>query len=418
MESWLPCPPRSTGIGDHDAPLLGHTLAGKRVALLVTGGIAAYRAPSVARALRRLGAGVVPFVTPEGRRYVGIDALEWACNATGVTDLTFRAEHLGDAAPFDAYLVAPATYNTINSLRAGIASNPVLAVLASALGRLRRGEAAVLLAPTMHGTMHTDILQESLTHLRAMGVTLVPPVDRYGKHNLPAPETLAAWTAAACSRSPLRGRRIVVTAGSIPTWIDDVRVMTNLFRGRLGIRIAEELAQRGARVRLIVGPTAEAVPPYVATTRVRSFDEYREAVLREAAVDGTAFHILSAAVADYRVRTKLDGKIPSTGLDQLDLTPTAKVVTELIDRFPATPTVSFKFQLDMDHEALVRIARDRLHAGHFAVIANRGEERGPDGEQIAHLVHRDAPPMRMVGKPAIAAAIADFLEAHIAEAPD
>jgi phosphopantothenoylcysteine decarboxylase/phosphopantothenate--cysteine ligase len=413
LDSWQPGPPRSIGAGDHDAPLLGHTLTGKRVALLVTGGIAAYRAPSVARALRRLGAAVVPFATSEARRYVGMDALEWACNASGVTDLTFRAEHLGDAAPFDAYLVAPATYNTINSVRAGIASNPVLAVLASALGRLRRGEAAVLLAPTMHGTMHTDILQENLTHLRAMGVTLIPPVDRYGKHNLPAPETLAAWTAAACSRSPLKGRRIVVTAGSIPTWIDDVRVMTNLFRGRLGIRIAEELAQRGVDVRLIVGPTAEAVPPYVATTRVRSFDEYRDVVLREASVDGTACHVLSAAVADYRVRTKLDGKIPSTGLDRLELTPTAKVVSELIERFPTTPTVSFKFQLDMEHDTLMRIADDRLRDGHFAVVANRGEERGPAGEQIAHLVSRDAPPLRMVGKPAIASALADFLEARI-----
>jgi phosphopantothenoylcysteine decarboxylase / phosphopantothenate---cysteine ligase len=417
MESWLPGPPRSTSIGDHDAPPIGHTLAGRRVALLVTGGIAAYRAPSVARALRRLGASVVPFVTPEGRRYVGVEALEWACNATGVTDLTFRAEHLGDAAPFDAYLVAPATYNTINSLRAGIASNPVLAVLASALGRLRRGEAAVLLAPTMHGTMHTDILQENLLHLRAMGVTLVPPVDRYGKHNLPAPETLAAWTAAACSRSPLRGRRIVVTAGSIPTWIDDVRVMTNLFRGRLGIRIAEELAQRGADVQLIIGPTAETVPPYVATTRVRSFDEYRAAVLRQSAVPGTACHILSAAVADYRVRTKLAGKIPSTGLDRLDLTPTAKVVTEVIAQFPDVPTVSFKFQLDMAHEALIRIAEDRLREGHFAVIANRGEERGPGGEQIAHLVTRDAPPKPMMGKPEIASILADYLEARIAGGP-
>jgi phosphopantothenoylcysteine decarboxylase/phosphopantothenate--cysteine ligase len=151
----------------------------------------------------------------------------------------------------------------------------------------------------------------------------------------------------------------------------------------------------------------------VATTRVRSFDEYRDVVLREASVDGTACHVLSAAVADYRVRTKLDGKIPSTGLDRLELTPTAKVVSELIERFPTTPTVSFKFQLDMEHDTLMRIADDRLRDGHFAVVANRGEERGPAGEQIAHLVSRDAPPLRMVGKPAIASALADFLEARI-----
>lgn len=88
-------------------------------------------------------------------------------------------------------------------------------------------------------------------------------------------------------------------------------------------------------------------------TRVRSLDEYREVVLREASVDRTACHILSAAVADYRVRTKLDGKVPSTGLDRLDLLPTAKVVSDQIEQFPDAPTVSFKFQRDMDHETLM-----------------------------------------------------------------
>jgi phosphopantothenoylcysteine decarboxylase/phosphopantothenate--cysteine ligase len=66
----------------------------------------------------------------------------------------------------------------------------------------------------------------------------------------------------------------------------------------------------------------------------------------------------------------------------------------------------------------MRIARDCLQEGHFAVIANRGEERGQDGEQIAHLLQRDAPPMPMVGKPAIAAALADLLEARTADIPE
>lgn len=158
MFSWDYSAPDSQPIGDHDVVMESNHLAGKRVALLICGGIAAMKTPQIARALRRRGADVVAFCSDDALHYVGREALEWStCNAL-VTNLTWRAEHLSDAHPFDAYLVAPATYNTIGKIAGGIADTVITAAIASALGRMKQGATRVLIAPTMHGTMHHEIL--------------------------------------------------------------------------------------------------------------------------------------------------------------------------------------------------------------------------------------------------------------------
>src|SRR5690554_6086243 len=112
--------PTPSGMGDHDVPMLSQRLAGRRIALLVTGGIAAMKAPQIARGLRRHGAQVVAFASDDALRYVARDTLEWATLGPVVTSLTWEAEHLSDGAPFDAYLVAPATHSTIAKMAHGI----------------------------------------------------------------------------------------------------------------------------------------------------------------------------------------------------------------------------------------------------------------------------------------------------------
>ena len=197
-------PPAPSDLGDHEVPRDGDRLDGVRVALLVTGGIAAFRAPILARSLRRQGAVVTAFATTEALRYVARDALAWACDRPVVVDLTSDAEHLSDAAPFDVYLVAPATYSVIGKCAHGIADTPVTATLASAIGRMERGQAAVVLAPTMHGSMHTSILLSNLRSLAAIGCTIVPPRDACGKHNLPEEAVLVDACVAALQAVSLR----------------------------------------------------------------------------------------------------------------------------------------------------------------------------------------------------------------------
>lgn len=197
-------PPTPSDLGDHEVPRDGDRLEGVRVALLVTGGIAAFRAPILARALRRQGATVTAFATTEALRYVAREALSWACDRPVVVDLTADAEHLSDSAPFDLYLVAPATYSVIGKCAHGIADTPVTATLASAIGRMERGHAAVVFAPTMHGSMHTSILVSNLRTLASVGCTIVPPRDAYGKHNLPEEPVLVDACAAALQAVSLR----------------------------------------------------------------------------------------------------------------------------------------------------------------------------------------------------------------------
>lgn len=169
--------------GDRALVPTSSRLAGRRVAVLITGGIAAFRTPGLVRELRRAGAEVECFATPTALQFVARDALEWTTTRPLVVALDGTAQHVEH--PADAYLVAPASYSTINKAAWGIADNAVTTALASALGHVEAGRAQVLLAPTMHGSMWNAILRESLARLHNFGCRIVPPCPRDGKALLP-----------------------------------------------------------------------------------------------------------------------------------------------------------------------------------------------------------------------------------------
>lgn len=174
-----------SALGDHDVERKSNALDGRRIALLLSGGIACIKIPLLARELRRHGAEVVAMVSEEALRYVTVDALSWCTDRPVICALSAQAEHLSGRSPFDAYLVAPATYNTINKLRYGIADGVLTSVLVTAFGRLERGQSKLLLAPTMHGSMHNSILTESLHWLAEHGVRVIPPSNRTARTTCP-----------------------------------------------------------------------------------------------------------------------------------------------------------------------------------------------------------------------------------------
>ena len=176
--------------GDRAVAPSSQTLAGSTIALLVCGGIAAYKAPNLVRHLRKAGADVWVYATPEALRFTTRDALEWTSTHPLITELDGRAQHVEDARQIDVYLVAPATYSTINKLAVGIADNAVTTTLSAALGRLEAGEAQVMVAPTMHGSMANAILRTNLARLAGLGVTVITPRGEHGKANLPAEEVI------------------------------------------------------------------------------------------------------------------------------------------------------------------------------------------------------------------------------------
>lgn len=411
MMNWDFTPPPESDLGDHDVPLLGDHLDGLRVALLVTGGIAAMKAPLIARSLRRQGAQVVAFISEEGLRYTTIDTLAWSTNHPVITHLTPAAEHLSDQAPFDLYLVAPATYNTINKFRYGIADGVITTTLASALGRMEQGKTKIMIVPTMHGSLHNGILTDSLKTLHQMGVAIMPPREDYGKHNLPAEAEITLEACRLVSQSPLKRKHILVTGGPTPVLIDSVRRITNRFSGQLGVEITEELYLRGADVHLIHGQGSYQPPAYLPYQIIETYDEYLEQVLKNLSQKPYQAGIFTAAVADYKPEDVLIGKTPSGGiLKSINLVSTLKVIEVVKEKFPDLSMITFKYQENVSHEKLIEIAQERLKKGYSAVVANRGEEKGTQGEQIAYLVtHRQVSP-KMVGKKQIAIKIADYLE--------
>lgn len=407
LYDWDFSAPTPSGMGDHDVPRASDRLAGRRIALLVTGGIAAMKAPEVARGLRRHGASVVAFASEDALRYVAREALEWATLGPVVSALTWKAEHLSDSAPFDAYLVAPATHSTIAKMAHGIGDTVVTSALISALGRMEQGRTRVLVAPTMHGTMHNAQLVDNARRLAAQGVRFVTPRDAYGKHNLPDTETLCIAVGRALTESPLRGRKIMVTAGPTPVPIDGVRRIVNRFRGRLGAQVAEELIWRGAEAELILGDGAWRPKAPIPVTVTRTYDEYRDTVLDRVRA-GIWAGVYSAGVADYRPRQAVQGKIASGQASlMLDLEPTEKVIDLAMEADPRAHTVAFKYLEGVSEEELIRVASKRLdRAG--VVVATRGEDtRGTD--QRALMVRRDGV-TPVEDKRAIAAAIAGYLE--------
>ena len=399
--------PTPSAMGDHDVPMASNRLAGRRIALLVTGGIAAMKTPELARGLRRHGAQVVAFASADALRYVAREALEWATLGPVITGLTYQAEHLSDAAPFDAYLMAPATHSTIAKMAHGIGDTVVSAALISALGRMERGQTQILVAPTMHGTMHNAQLVDNARRLAAQGVRFVAPRDAYGKHNLPDTQTLCVAVARALSPSSLIGRRIMVTAGPTPVPIDGVRRIVNRFRGRLGARIAEELTWRGAEAELILGDGAWRPKAPIPLTIARTFDEYRDTVIARSQ-SGLWAGIFSAGVADYRPKQAMSGKIASGQASlTLDLEPTEKVIDLAMNADPAMHAIAFKYLEGVSEDALIRVASQRLDRASL-VVATRGEDTRGTEQRALLVTSKSVTPIE--DKSAIAAAIADHLE--------
>lgn len=388
---------------------LGKQLEGKKIALCITGGIAAYKTPSLVRHFRQYGADVHVYITKEGTRYVAEDSLEWTSRNSVVVELSARAEHLYD---FDAYVVAPATLNCIGQMAEGKANDAVTTTLASALGRLTRGKAAVLVAPAMHGTMEDNpACRQNLDRLKSFGVKIIRPIARYGKANLPDSHTIVVETIRELCKSPLKGKRILVTAGPTPGKIDNERIITSRFRGRLGTEIAREAYMRGAQVKLILGPGGIEAPSYLDVIPIRDFYEYCSKVMDILERDVSEVGIFSAAVADYIPSKVFDGKIPSDGtLKSIRLQQTSKVIQEVRRKFPDLYMVTFKYEENVSKRQLEKIARARAKEGYQLVVANRGEDMHPEGDYRCIIVHKNEVVAEPQSKQECARSILDLLE--------
>ena len=304
------------------------------ITLGVSGGIGAYKAVEIARGLQKRGHEVAAIMTRSARKFVGPVTFEAITRRRVITD-QFAAganadiEHIQLATDSALLLVAPATANIIGKFARGIADDFLTSMYLAT-------RAPVLMAPAMNTNMlEHPAVRENLEILRARGVRFVEPGAGYlacgwiGKGRLAEPEDVVEAADSILSpKGSLLGRFVIVTAGPTHEDIDDVRFIGNRSSGKMGYALAAEAARRGARVVLVSGPTALAVPANVEIVRVRSASEMHAAVLSQAVTADLV--IMAAAVADYTPRLRADGKIEkSDGPLSLDLVRTPDILAEL-----------------------------------------------------------------------------------------
>ena len=347
-------------------------LAGARVLLGVTGGIAAYKAAELARELMRAGAEVQPLLTESGERMVSratFAALTGRRVPASVWDDPAGVEHVALARWGQVLVVAPATAHTLARLAAGLADD-LLTNVALAFG------GPVVVAPAMHTEMwEHPATQASLQTLEARGVRVVPPASGpltsgdVGPGRLAELDDLVAGVAAALS-SPgdhpggLAGTRVLVSLGGTREPLDPVRYLGNRSSGRMGAAIVAEALARGAEVTAVAAATTVDPPAGARVVRVETAQQLYDAVLADAGTQDVL--IMAAAVADFRPKRVAEGKLKKDqGVPEVVLEPTPDTLAELgRRRRPDQVLVGFAAETG-DHLAG---ARRKLEAKHLDLV--------------------------------------------------
>ena len=294
-------------------------LAGKRVLLIISGGIAAFKALDLIRRLREQGADVTPVLTKAAAEFItplSASALAGAKVYSDLFDLTDEAEmgHIELSRAADLLVVAPATADLLAKMASGLAND-----LASTL--LLATDKRVLVAPAMNVRMWQHAAtQRNIATLKGDGVLFVGPDDgtmacgEFGPGRMAEPMAIVDAVAAALASGPLAGKRILVTSGPTHEPIDPVRYIANRSSGAQGSAIARALMALGAEVVFVTGPAEAAMPLGATVIQVETAQQMADAVSAQLPVDAVVF---AAAVADWRVASASASKIKKDGTGQM-----------------------------------------------------------------------------------------------------
>lgn len=353
-------------------------LAGRRVVLIVSGGIAAYKSLDLVRRLKDRGTRVACVLTGGGAKFVTPLSLA-ALSGQPVHEDLFSAEgdapmaHIRLSRESELVVVAPASANLLARMASGLADDLASAVLLAT-------NAPVLAAPAMNTRMWAHpATQRNIATLRRDGIAIVEPAEgdlacgETGPGRMVEPGVLLAAIAERLSPAEpsLSGLRALVTSGPTREAIDPVRYLANRSSGKQGHAVASALARRGAAVMLVSGPTAEPDPPGVTVRRAQSAREMLAACEAALPVDVA---VCAAAVSDWRAAHSATAKLKKAdGRRRLDLVENPDILAGLGRPGPARPrlVVGFAAETEPDAARLIALARDkRSRKGCDWVLAN------------------------------------------------
>lgn len=369
-----------------------------KVALGVTGGIAAYKSAEIVRLLQDRGIRVQVVMTRAAQEFVRpltfaalsgekVITSMFAAGEEQSSNIDSAIEHIAVAQSIDALLVAPATADVLAHFAQGIASDFLTTLYLATT-------APVVVAPAMNVNMwNHPATQKNLDTLRARGVKIVEPGAGYlacgmtGAGRLAENEAIIAAVMEALGASQdLAGETVLVTAGPTREKIDPARYLTNRSSGRMGYAVAEAALRRGARVLLVSGPTSLTPPGALEVTRVESAEQMRDAVLD--LLPQATIVIKTAAVSDYRPKSASEQKIKRKGSITLELEPTADILKEISGRKQSQIVIGFAAET----ENVLENARQKLASKNLdGIVVNDVSHEGvgfdSERNQVAIITH-------------------------------
>lgn len=353
-------------------------LIGKTVVLGVTGGIAAYKMPNVARMLKKMHCNVHVIMTQNATNFITATTFETLTGNKCLIDtfdrnFEFSVEHVAIAKQADLVLIAPATANVIGKIAGGIADDMLTTTVMACTCK-------ILIAPAMnHNMYHNSIVQENIEKLKRHGYEIIDPVcgmlanGDTGDGKLPSEETLVSYVVRELAHEKdLHGKKVLVTAGPTQEAIDPVRYITNHSTGKMGYALAEAAMLRGAEVTLISGPTAIEPPMFVNVIPIISAQEMFEKVATNATENDII--IKAAAVADYRPKEVCDEKIKKSDHDtEIELERT----TDILAYLGKNKGKTFLCGFSMETENMLENSRRKLDKKNLdMIVANNLKDKG------------------------------------------
>ncbi|WP_370228965.1 bifunctional phosphopantothenoylcysteine decarboxylase/phosphopantothenate--cysteine ligase CoaBC [Cognatishimia sp.] len=394
----------------------------KRILLIISGGIAAYKSLELIRQLRKAGAWVTPVMTGAAREFVtplSVSALAEEKVYQDLFDLTDEAEmgHIELSRSADLIVVAPATANLMAKMAQGIADD-----LASTL--LLATDTQVLVAPAMNVRMWDHpATQRNIATLQSDGIRFVGPNEgamacgEFGPGRMAEPLEIVSAIEAEFEEGPLTGRRILVTSGPTHEPIDPVRYIANRSSGAQGTAIAQALSALGAEVIFVTGPAEAARPTHARVVEVETASQMLEAVQGVLPVDAAVF---AAAVADWRVEGARDSKIKKEagGLPSLSFAENPDILATISQMTEGRPDLVVGFAAETD-DVIAHATAKRARKGCDWIVANDvSPETGIMGgteNAVTVISQEGAESWPRMGKDAVASALADRIAQTLAD---